>query len=164
MTFENSINFLWSLLKLIIALISGLFAGVVTNLADSKEIKKDLCYDECCDDEKGSIIKRALSYGFKTLPKDIVEPLLVGLILAGFIGLLAQDDFSTIRDSIFGYSSIIKILIIMIISIPLYICATASIPIALSEAINQGKVSKNDLVVIASFGSGFTWASAVMKW
>ena len=40
----------------------------------------------------------------------------------------------------------------------------ASIPIALTEAVNEGKVSTGDLVVIASFGSGFTWASAVMKW
>ena len=40
----------------------------------------------------------------------------------------------------------------------------ASIPIALAEAVNEGKVSKGDLVVFASFGSGFTWASAVMKW
>ena len=40
----------------------------------------------------------------------------------------------------------------------------ASIPIALAEAINERKISKGDLVVFASFGSGFTWASAVMKW
>jgi len=40
----------------------------------------------------------------------------------------------------------------------------ASIPIALAEAVNDGKVSEGDLVVFASFGSGFTWASAVMKW
>jgi len=40
----------------------------------------------------------------------------------------------------------------------------ASIPIALAEAVNEGKVSRGDLVVFASFGSGFTWASAVMKW
>ena len=40
----------------------------------------------------------------------------------------------------------------------------ASIPIALAEAVNEGKISRGDLVVLASFGSGFTWASAVMKW
>ena len=40
----------------------------------------------------------------------------------------------------------------------------ASIPIALAEAINERKISKGDLVVFASFGSGFTWASAIMKW
>ena len=40
----------------------------------------------------------------------------------------------------------------------------ASIPIALAEVVNEGKLSKGDLVVFASFGSGFTWASAVIKW
>ena len=40
----------------------------------------------------------------------------------------------------------------------------ASIPIALTEAINEGKINKGDWVVFASFGSGFTWASAIMKW
>ena len=40
----------------------------------------------------------------------------------------------------------------------------ASIPIALTEAVNDGKISKGDKVVLASFGSGFAWASTVMKW
>lgn len=40
----------------------------------------------------------------------------------------------------------------------------ASIPIALSEAWEQGKIKKGDTVVLAAFGSGFTWASAIIKW
>lgn len=40
----------------------------------------------------------------------------------------------------------------------------ASIPIALCEAWEQGKIQKNDLVCLASFGSGFTWASALIRW
>lgn len=40
----------------------------------------------------------------------------------------------------------------------------ASIPIALSEAYEQGKIKKGDLVCMAAFGSGFTWGSALMKW
>ena len=40
----------------------------------------------------------------------------------------------------------------------------ASIPIALCEAMDEGRVKKSDLVVFASFGSGFTWASAIIKW
>ena len=40
----------------------------------------------------------------------------------------------------------------------------ASIPIALSEACAQGKVKHGDTVVLAAFGSGFTWGSVVMKW
>jgi 3-oxoacyl-[acyl-carrier-protein] synthase-3 len=40
----------------------------------------------------------------------------------------------------------------------------ASIPIALTEAYDQGRVKPGDLVCLAAFGSGFTWASALIKW
>jgi len=40
----------------------------------------------------------------------------------------------------------------------------ASIPIALAEAVSEGKVKKGDIVCLAAFGSGFTWASALLKW
>ncbi len=39
----------------------------------------------------------------------------------------------------------------------------ASIPIALTEAWEQGKIKKGDTIVLAAFGSGFTWASAIIK-
>ncbi len=39
----------------------------------------------------------------------------------------------------------------------------ASIPIAMSEAWKQGKLSQGDLLCIAAFGSGFTWASSLIK-
>ena len=40
----------------------------------------------------------------------------------------------------------------------------ASIPIALSEAVEQGLIKPGDVVVMAAFGSGFTWASALFRW
>ena len=40
----------------------------------------------------------------------------------------------------------------------------ASIPIALTEAWEQGKIKEGDLVVLAAFGSGFTWGSAIIRW
>lgn len=40
----------------------------------------------------------------------------------------------------------------------------ASIPIALTEAWEQGKIKDGDTIVLAAFGSGFTWASAIIKW
>ncbi len=40
----------------------------------------------------------------------------------------------------------------------------ASIPIALSEAWEEGKIKENDLVCLAAFGSGFTWASSLIRW
>ncbi len=40
----------------------------------------------------------------------------------------------------------------------------ASIPIAMSEAWEQGKIKEGDLICLAAFGSGFTWASALIRW
>ena len=40
----------------------------------------------------------------------------------------------------------------------------ASVPIALCEAWEEGKIKEGDLVCLAAFGSGFTWASALIRW
>ena len=40
----------------------------------------------------------------------------------------------------------------------------ASVIIALTEAWEQGKIKDNDLVVLAAFGSGFTWGSVIIRW
>jgi 3-oxoacyl-[acyl-carrier-protein] synthase-3 len=40
----------------------------------------------------------------------------------------------------------------------------ASIPIAMSEAWAEGRIRENDLICLAAFGSGFTWASALIRW
>lgn len=40
----------------------------------------------------------------------------------------------------------------------------ASIVIALDEAYSQNKIKENDIVVLAAFGSGFTWGSVIIKW
>jgi 3-oxoacyl-[acyl-carrier-protein] synthase III len=40
----------------------------------------------------------------------------------------------------------------------------ASVPIALCEAWEAGKIKEGDLVCLAAFGSGFTWGSALLRW
>jgi len=40
----------------------------------------------------------------------------------------------------------------------------ASIPIALDEAVCAGRLARGDLLVLTAFGSGFTWASAAIRW
>jgi len=39
-----------------------------------------------------------------------------------------------------------------------------TIPIALAEAVNEGKISNGNIVILAAFGAGFAWASAAIKW
>jgi 3-oxoacyl-[acyl-carrier-protein] synthase-3 len=40
----------------------------------------------------------------------------------------------------------------------------ASIPIALDESVKSGRIRRGDLVVLTAFGSGYTWASALIRW
>ncbi|EGO65149.1 3-oxoacyl-(acyl-carrier-protein) synthase III [Acetonema longum DSM 6540] len=42
--------------------------------------------------------------------------------------------------------------------------SAASIPIALDEAVNSGRIKNGDLVVLVGFGAGLTWAACVLKW
>ena len=42
--------------------------------------------------------------------------------------------------------------------------SSASIPIALADAVDAGRISDGDLVLLAGFGAGMTWASAVWRW
>jgi 3-oxoacyl-[acyl-carrier-protein] synthase-3 len=42
--------------------------------------------------------------------------------------------------------------------------SSASIPIALDECVEAGRVSEGDLVLMASFGGGVTWGGVLMRW
>ena len=40
----------------------------------------------------------------------------------------------------------------------------ATIPIALAEAVREGRLERGDLLCLTAFGSGFTWGSALIRW
>lgn len=42
--------------------------------------------------------------------------------------------------------------------------SAASIPLALEEAVRDGRIKKGDVVAMAGFGAGLTWASAIVRW
>jgi len=42
--------------------------------------------------------------------------------------------------------------------------SAASIPLALDEAVQAGRVKPGNCILMAAFGSGLTWASALVKW
>ena len=43
-------------------------------------------------------------------------------------------------------------------------CSAASIPMLLDEAVREGRIQSGQLVSMTAFGSGFTWASALVRW
>jgi len=119
----------------IAALITGFLGGALVHTLDrdsngetAEVIPGTSCNDDCCgDDVNESRWLRALRYGFITLPRDIGKALLVGILLSGLIGALLEPDS---LEAYLG-GGVWAMLAAMLIGIPLYVCATASTPIAL---------------------------------
>jgi 3-oxoacyl-[acyl-carrier-protein] synthase-3 len=42
--------------------------------------------------------------------------------------------------------------------------SSASLPIALDHAVREGRIREDDLVLLATFGGGLTWATGLVRW
>ncbi|MGA1227125.1 MAG: 3-oxoacyl-ACP synthase III family protein [Tamlana sp.] len=94
------------------------------------------------------IMEGLIKNGLKKEDIDMLIPHQANLRIAQFI----QKKFGLSDDQVFN--NIMK-----------YGNTTAaSVIIALTEAWEEGKIKEGDHVVLAAFGSGFTWASAIIKW
>lgn len=82
----------------------------------------------CCSTQKSDSFSftNALKYAFNTLFKDITKPLLIGLLLGAAITTMIPENLS---DLLKEYNWISYIIVIAI-AVPMYVCATASLPIA----------------------------------
>ena len=88
------------------------------------------CGDSCGCEEGDPRLRgrfaRALRYGFVTLPRDIGKALLVGIALSGVLTVLIPPNA---LGALLG-GGLLPILAAMAVGVPLYVCATASVPIA----------------------------------
>ncbi len=115
----------------LIAFITGIIGGTLVNLfnpnAEGKSTLQVKCSDSCCDDTKNNNrIAGALKYGFVTLPRDIGKAMLVGLAIAAVISTAVPDDFFAEKLG----TGIFAMVVMMFLGIPIYVCATASVPVA----------------------------------
>ncbi|MGD0896837.1 MAG: SO_0444 family Cu/Zn efflux transporter [Thermoguttaceae bacterium] len=116
------------------ALVSGILGGILVLLFGEDrrtdpggEPEPAACTEACCTgDRTGGLLWRAVRYGFVTLPRDLAAPLAVGVLLAGAVA--AVVNLYHVQTSFGG--GLASILILMAVGIPLYVCATASVPIA----------------------------------
>ena len=111
--------------------VSGIFRGLVINSFDD-DTHHHLPDPDDAPNDKKPLIERlysGLSYGFLTLPSDIVVPLFQGLIIAAAIAIIIPPDFIAEK---FSTSSYIMLFMMLAVSLPIYVCATASIPIAVA--------------------------------
>ncbi len=126
----------------IVAFLTGIVGGLWVNHdakchPDQKETPVEEPVASCkhCSPEpatgKKSFLERALEalrYGFVEMIEDIGLWLVVGLIFAGLITAFVPDDFFLQ----YAESPVLSMLVVLAISIPMYVCATGSIPIAVA--------------------------------
>lgn len=96
-----------------------------------KVASTETCEDESCGchakpEPKGNAFVRASHYAFIELLQDIAKWLIIGFLIAALISVLLPNDFF----SSFQGLGLVEILVVLAASVPIYICATGSIPIA----------------------------------
>lgn len=124
---------LFAVFRMAVAFVTGVICGVVVEtFTPLSEESSDKCSDDdcpTCNRKSGANKwKQVFVYGFGTLPRDIGRALLIGIIISGLLGALVPADFFTRYLN----SEWLSMLAVMALGIPLYVCSTGSIPIALA--------------------------------
>ncbi len=147
--------------RVVLAFISSILVGIFINkITQYDNLKSNIIHKEeiktssttvksCCsssvndtnlkDNKYLTRTKSALHFGLVEVPNDLFKVLTTGFLLGGVLSAVLPDNFS----SIYGKSFIKELLLLLVISLPLYICATSSIPLAqvfLEKGINPGAV------------------------
>ena len=158
----DSIIATWSLMGLpfaiirpIAALLTALLGGQMVNLLDNNKDKAPIedadthCHDDNChcgedgpehqhnhthehnaDEHKSFGVKLldAIDYAFDDMMSDIGKWLVIGLIVAGLITVCVPDSLF----EVFAGNSLMSMLLVLCLAVPMYLCATGSIPIAVA--------------------------------
>lgn len=119
----------FAVLRPVVALFTGIFGGAVTNRVEPVPAFRPLAPGAKTAANRGpkkSPVYRIFHYAFVEFLEDIAKWLVIGLLIAALIAVLVPDDFF----ATYVGNEFLGMLIILIASIPLYVCATSSVPIA----------------------------------
>lgn len=135
----------FAIIRPIAALATAIFGGKMVNVIEGDEgagkfdstneqAHDDLCGDSCCGGHDkvptsfvGKVIE-AFRYAYIDMMESVGKWLVVGLVVAGLITIFVPDSYF----EIFKDNSFTSMLLVLCISIPMYLCATGSIPIAVA--------------------------------
>ncbi len=178
----DSIAATWSLLgpafaiiRPFAALFTALFGGLAVGKSEANESNTQTTTDDCAADThhhshthshthqrnvdnaenatRWDKTKNALRYGFIDLVGSIGNWLVAGLIIAAIITVYVPEDFF----SILGKTPILSMIAVLVIAIPMYVCATGSIPIAMSLVMKG--LSPGTALVLLMAGPAANFAS-----
>jgi len=127
----------FAVFRALAAFVTGLIGGAVVSVVepdgmlvpeDTPNSKAYPCTESCCaSKDTEPRWKRGLRYAFITLPGKTENPLAVGILIAGLIAAVVPPGlFAKYLGGGF-----LAMLLMMVVGIPIYVCATASIPLAL---------------------------------
>jgi len=124
----------FALLRPLAALVTSLFGGCLVNRFDDK----DVCSTSCAapsESVDGGVrvsfrqrLQSAFRYAFVEMMQDIGKWLLLGLVVAGLITVFVPDSFF----ALFADKPLLSMLLVLAFAVPMYLCATGSIPIAVA--------------------------------
>lgn len=134
---------IFAIFKPLYALVSGIIGGVVTDLftnesdefdttAEGASCSTGSCSHSHSHDHHGSEKKRGkfaefFHYAYIEFLDDLAPQLVVGILLAGLISIIPSSLFTHVEGNYF-----LQIFVVLLIGIPLYVCDTSSLPIALA--------------------------------
>ncbi|MBC8481635.1 MAG: SO_0444 family Cu/Zn efflux transporter [Planctomycetes bacterium] len=121
---------LFAIFRPLAAFATGVIGGGAVNLLERnskpENTSQQSCNESCCAEGKKNKIGRGIKYGFVTLPRDIGKAMLVGLAIAAAISALVPDGYFAEKLG----TGIFAMVVMMFLGIPVYVCATASVPVA----------------------------------
>lgn len=119
----------FALLRPVIALFTGIGGGLITNQITRNEKNDD--FEETLNNRNLAPglfpkIKQMFRYAFVEFLQDIMGWLVVGLMIAALMAVIIPDNFFAGQTS----NNFLEMIIVLVAAIPVYICATASVPVA----------------------------------
>lgn len=125
------LGFPFAIIRALIALITGLLGGILVNIFEkNNQNQTEKTLEKELNQEKKQLnfrnFKEMLKYGFVTFLQDLSKWLIIGILLATIISVVLPNDFFVSYLS----NPSLQMLIVLIGAIPLYVCATGSVPIA----------------------------------
>lgn len=159
----DSIAATWSLLgpafaviRPVAALVTAVFGGIAVGKSEGKTSELPQCSVEEEDERPqgfGAKFLAALRYGFLDLVGSIGGWLVAGLVIAAIITVYVPENYF----EILGKNPVLSMIAVLIVAIPMYVCATGSIPIAMSLVMKG--LSPGTALVLLMAGPAANFAS-----
>lgn len=148
----------FALLRPMAALFTSLFGGQMVNIFDKDKEENAVkpATPVATKSSFGAKVVEVFRYAYIEMMQDIGRWLIVGLVVAGLITVFVPQSFF----ALFSDSSLLSMLIVLVFAIPMYLCATGSIPIAV--ALMMKGLSPGTALVLLMAGPAVNSASMLV--